>query len=334
MSAPLPLLYSAVHSQHAPPNEFNQGQLIPCSDAPERIETIRRALHAAGLVQEIRFAPPADLLPTLRQVHDPQLLTYLASRSAALPEEHYIYPERHDPRPQARALYPDGAFAYDVFSPIGHGTWPAALAAAGIALQAADLLQSGNSSSIYALCRPPGHHAAKRQIGGYCYLNNAVLAARRLSHLGRVALLDLDYHHGNGSQELVQNSYNIAMASLHADPSNEYPYTSGYAEEHGRFGQILNLPLPAGCNGDSYHSALQQALHFLRQFQPVALIVSLGFDTAAGDPTGSFTLQPQDYTSLGAELAAQKLPTLFVQEGGYGASLGECACAFVTGFLG
>ncbi len=333
MTARLPLLYSADHTQHAPPSEFNQGTLIPCSDAPTRIETIRQALQLAGQVQELPFAPPADLLPALRQVHAPQLLAYLSHRGADLPEGRYIYPERHDPRPSARTRYPDGAFAYDVFSPIGCGTWPAALAAAGLALQAADLLRSG-SPAAYALCRPPGHHATRQQIGGYCYLNNAVLAARRLRCLGRVALLDLDYHHGNGSQELLQNSAEIAMASLHADPANEYPYTSGYAEERGRFGQILNLPLPSGCNGSAYLVALQQALRFLRLFRPAALIVSLGFDTAQDDPTGSFALQPQDYAAIGAELAAQKLPTLLIQEGGYGATVGACASAFVNGFLG
>lgn len=333
MTTRLPLLYSTTHTQHAPPTEFSQGALIPCSDTPERIETIRQALQQANLVQEYPTRQPEDCLAALQSIHDPRLLHHLAQRSAATPEGHYCYPERFDFRPAARTRYPDGAFAFDIFSPIGHGTWPAALAAAGLALQGADLLRSGWRAA-YALCRPPGHHAEWGKIGGYCYLNNAVLAAHRLRSLGRVALLDLDYHHGNGSQQMLRTCPEIAMASLHAAPPQVYPHTSGFASKNARNTRFFNHPLPDDCDGQAYHAALQRALSALCRFRPATLVVSLGFDTAQADPTGGFCLHPADYAAFGTALAKQGLPTLFVQEGGYGPAIGDCATAFVGGFLG
>jgi acetoin utilization deacetylase AcuC-like enzyme len=214
-----------------------------------------------------------------------------------------------------------GWYTFDASTPIVEGTWDAALAAARCAMTAAALVAEGEPAA-YALCRPPGHHAGRAFYGGYCYLNNAALAAQHLRDHGcvRVAVLDVDYHHGNGTQEIFWARDDVLFVSLHATPESEYPYFLGYADERGAgpgAGHTLNLPLPLGTRWPEYRAALEVALAAIARYAPDALVVSLGVDTFEADPISGFRLTGEDYPRLGDCLAAAGLPTVLVQEGGY-----------------
>lgn len=230
-----------------------------------------------------------------------------------------------------------GYYCFDAATPIGPGTWQAATAAAHVALTAQRLV-TGGERAAFALCRPPGHHAARALYGGYCFFNNAAVAAQAFCDAGaRVALLDLDYHHGNGTQDLFYARKDVLFVSLHADPADEFPFFSGYANERGvgeGEGFTLNLPLALGADWPAYRGALEVALERVRAFAPDALVVSLGFDAFAGDPIGGFALREDDFGRMGAALAPLGLPTLFVLEGGYALdALGGLAVKTLRGFM-
>jgi acetoin utilization deacetylase AcuC-like enzyme len=214
-----------------------------------------------------------------------------------------------------------GYYTFDSSSPIVEGTWDAALAAARSAMTAAALVVEG-APAAYALCRPPGHHAGRSSYGGYCFLNNAALAAQYLrdEKFARVAIVDVDYHHGNGTQEIFWERDDVFFVSLHGTPDTEYPYYLGYADEHGAgrgAGHTLNLPMEEGTAWEGYSAALATALEAVRRFEPGALVVSLGVDTFESDPISAFKLRTGDYRRIGAALAALARPTVLVQEGGY-----------------
>jgi acetoin utilization deacetylase AcuC-like enzyme len=213
-----------------------------------------------------------------------------------------------------------GSYCFDTATPVLKGTWQAARSAANVALTAARATQQG-AQSAFALCRPPGHHAAADLFGGYCYLNNAAIAAQFLADQGlRPAILDVDYHHGNGTQAIFYERADVLFVSLHADPSFAYPHFLGFADETGRGpgeGATLNLPLPRGTTWAGYGEALDTALARIAAFGPDVLLVSLGLDTFEGDPICQFALKAQDYRRMGARLAQVRKPVLFVFEGGY-----------------
>jgi acetoin utilization deacetylase AcuC-like enzyme len=197
---------------------------------------------------------------------------------------------------------------------------------------------TGAAGLAYALCRPPGHHATRARYGGFCYFNNAALAAGRLAPLGRVAVLDIDFHHGNGTQEITYGSDGVMYVSIHGDPNDSFPFFYGYAGERGKGageGYNLNLPLSQGADWAVYQPALQRALEAIADHGCRALVVSAGFDTCQGDPLGGFALQPEDFQPIGEAIAALGLPTVMVQEGGYVVDLlGRCAEALVAGLMG
>lgn len=214
-----------------------------------------------------------------------------------------------------------GRYSFDATSPFVAGTWQAARTAADIALTGAELVKGGTKRA-FALCRPPGHHAAVNYCGGYCYLNNSSIAAQSFLDGGakRVAILDVDYHHGNGTQSIFYERNDVLTISLHADPRLEYPFFLGYEDEPGAgegHGFNINYPLPFETSWDTYEPALTDALDHVRRFSPDALIVALGLDTFAGDPTTYFGLLASDYTRMGAAIGALALPALVVLEGGY-----------------
>ncbi len=214
-----------------------------------------------------------------------------------------------------------GYYAFDTGTPIVDGTWEAAVAAAACALDAAGRVAQGERAD-YALCRPPGHHAGRSVYGGYCFLNNAALAAQRLREHGasRVAIIDVDYHHGNGTQEIFRDRDDVLFVSLHGTPDTEYPYFLGYDDERGvgaGEGFNLNLPLPAGTDWEGYDAAMSVALRAIRAYGADALIVSLGVDAYEGDPISSFRLATARFSLLGERLAGLSKPTALVQEGGY-----------------
>jgi acetoin utilization deacetylase AcuC-like enzyme len=229
-----------------------------------------------------------------------------------------------------------GRYSFDATSPFVAGSWQAIRTSANIALTAAELVIGGERRA-FALCRPPGHHATVNYCGGYCYLNNTALAAQSFLDSGarKVAVLDVDYHHGNGTQSIFYARDDVLTISLHADPSLEYPFFLGYADEPGEgkgHGFNVNYPLPFGTVWQDYEPALADALRKIAQFRPDALVVALGLDTFAGDPTTHFGIETEDYVSMGRTIAGLDLPVLVVLEGGYSVEhIGRNTVRFLTG---
>ena len=335
-------VYSEDHKLHHGRVELIDGQLKPPVEKPERVEMILRSVREVGLGEII---PPEDfgLAPILR-VHDEAFVTFLRTAYGEWTE---AFGER-DALPlnwAVRGFSPkipktvEGKLSYysfDAATPITAGTWRAATSSVNVALTAQRLVSRGEHAA-FALCRPPGHHAAADLYGGYCFLNSAAIAAQAFADEGkRVALLDVDYHHGNGTQSIFYAQSDIFYISLHADPAYDYPYFSGYADERGvgeGEGFNLNLPLPLGTDWQGYEKALGTSFAQIQDFAPDVLLVSLGVDTFADDPISSFTLQPDNFLKLGAQLASLDLPTLFVMEGGYAVeALGKNVTNVLSGF--
>jgi acetoin utilization deacetylase AcuC-like enzyme len=225
-----------------------------------------------------------------------------------------------------------GQHAFDTATPIAEGSWDAAYWGAQSALSALDAILAGDRAS-FGFARPPGHHAGRDYLGGYSYLNNAAIAAEAAIAAGRsrIAILDVDYHHGNGTQDIVQGREGIHFASIHADPRTDYPYFWGHADESK--GNILNLPVPRGTDWNSYEPALADALQWIGNTRPDLLIISYGADTFAGDPISHFQLHTYDYTRMAERIAALGLRSLIIMEGGYAVeALGANVAAFLGGF--
>lgn len=341
-TGPVPLLYTSDHFLHAPQNEFEQGQIIPYRETPERIEGIYRNLvaHAIGLpIRANRIATIDELFA----VHSLQMLDFLeaVSRSIQDPAQ-YLYADFFpirggmETRPKSLAGRM-GYYATDPYSPIGQGSWAAIQSAAGLVVHGTEMLLHREALNAYVLCRPPGHHAGPDFFGSYCYVNHAALAASRLLAFGRVAILDIDYHHGNGTQAIFWDEPRVLYTSLHIDPNYDFPYFSGYSHETGSSqapGSTYNLPLPPGTSTASYLAALDAALHTIHAFGPAVLVVSVGYDPFQGDPLSAFRLEAGAYTAIGSRIGALKLPTLFVQEGGYAVdALPGLAENLLVGFL-
>lgn len=229
-----------------------------------------------------------------------------------------------------------GRYSFDATSPFVEGSWQAIRTSANIALTAAELIRNGERNA-FALCRPPGHHASVDYCGGYCYLNNTALAAQSFIDGGarKVAVLDVDYHHGNGTQSIFYKRNDVMTVSLHADPADEYPFFLGYADEPGEgkgHGFNLNYPLPFGTDWGKYKVALDDGLRELRRFTPEVLVVALGLDTFIGDPTTHFAISTDDFRRMGLAINAMALPTLVVLEGGYAVEhIGANTLSFLAG---
>lgn len=315
--------------QHAGQGELSRGRLIPCYENPERSRSILRALEQGKLDSE----PPPPLDPGfLASVHSPDYLEFLASahedwlatghEGDALP---FAFRPPGDSRVPTAIAGRLAEYAFAVDSPITAHTWRAALASAACAVAGAKELRGSGSEAALALSRPPGHHASTRNYGGYCYLNNAALAAEQLLQDGcrRVAILDVDEHHGNGTQEIFYRRPDVLTVSLHADPEYAFPYFIGFAEECGEaegHGFNRNVPLPRRSTWTGgYEAALVDALtQTVVPFEPDALVVALGLDAYAADPLAYLALETEDFRALGSTLASRcPFPTLFVLEGGY-----------------
>jgi acetoin utilization deacetylase AcuC-like enzyme len=225
-----------------------------------------------------------------------------------------------------------GQHSFDTSTPIGPGTWEACYWSAQTGLGALEAVLGGERSA-FALTRPPGHHAGRDYYGGYSYLNTAAICAEAALAAGssRVAILDVDYHHGNGTQDIFAGRQDVAFASIHADPATDYPYFWGHSDESG--GNILNLPLPRGTDWSSYAPALTQAIDWIERSAPELLIVSYGADTHEADPISRFELKTSDYAPMARRIASLGLPTVIVMEGGYAVdALGANVAEFLSGF--
>ena len=321
------IVFNPAQAEHAPEFEFFRGKKVPCFETPARFEIVCEAIAREGWAMEAaRSFPDA----ALRKVHEARYLDFLEGAWAewsASGNEGDAFPCGWPVRGMRSELTPEnfaarlGLFSFDTGSPLAAGTWQAARAGADCALSAAQALIAGESSA-FALTRPPGHHAGASFFGGYCFLNNAAIAAQSLRDAGaaRVAILDVDYHHGNGTQDIFYSRGDVFFASLHGDPRTEYPFFLGHDDERGTGageGRNLNLPLPAGASTQDWFAALDTALAAIGHFAPEALVVSLGGDAFAGDPISQFQLQTADFGQLGSRLRQAGLPTLFVLEGGY-----------------
>jgi acetoin utilization deacetylase AcuC-like enzyme len=351
------IFYSDIHFQHQPPFEiFDGGEKVSNFEVPERAERVLNALQATSWAA---IHPPEDFgLGPILAVHAADYVNFLRSaydewlRSTL--DAHYektaLLPATFPPAgwrghvPQT-LLGKAGYYMMDLSSPIVAGTYPAALAAAHCALSGAKSVSSAvksvhplqNPLAVFALCRPPGHHAGRANCGGYCYLNNAAIAAQWLSQHGRTAVLDIDYHAGNGTQDIFYARGDVLTISIHADPDFEYPYYAGYADETGSgegSGFHRNFPLPAGTEDPSYLATLHEALKLVQTFGAQFLVISAGMDLFGGDPLGKFNLTRNGIRQIGQAIAGLKLPTLVVMEGGYNnAALGENMVSFLENFV-
>jgi len=317
-------VYSDQHRLHAPEHELTRAGRIPYTESPDRAEGILRTLTDRGIADVV--GPGECPLETLQAVHEGEYLQFLERVYAdwvalGRPTEGastVTFALRDRARKPESPADQVGYFCFDTTPVVAH-TYTACRTAAHCAITGADLLLSGESA-VYALCRPPGHHAGRDLYGGYCYLNNAALAAARLNGDGRVAILDLDFHHGNGTQDIFYDSNQVLFVSIHADPSRQYPLYWGRVDERGTeagLGFNHNLTLPSGVGDEEYLLALDEALGTVRGFAPAHLVVSLGVDTLSGDYWGDFELSLEGFGKIGRRLAETQIPTLLVQEGGY-----------------
>lgn len=321
-------VYADDHNQHAGLTDPRGDKWDPSDECPERANNVVaeiRAQNFGSLIQPTQFDEhrltrihAADYVDFLKTIWRDWVASGRGNVSAR-PDTFIGDGMRYVDTDNVRARL--GRYSFDSMTPFVEGSWKAIRTAANIALTGAELLSNGEQRA-FALCRPPGHHATANCCGGYCYLNNAALAAQSLLDNGaeKVAILDVDYHHGNGTQSIFYERNDVLTISLHANPKVEYPYFLGHADEtgaHNGHGFNVNYPLPLGTDWQQYQVALADALGKIERFTPDALIVSLGLDTFAGDPTTYFEIASEEFRLIGKAIATIHAPILTVLEGGY-----------------
>ncbi|MET1026269.1 MAG: histone deacetylase family protein [Dongiaceae bacterium] len=341
------IVYSEAQLMHAPHRFLVRGEWRPCPEKPERARLLLEAVQAASPAHTIVTPPLRDGLPDqapIAAVHDAAYLDFLRTahdRWRALEGAGDLVTPNMHPRNRTDG-YPKsvvgqaGFHMADTACPIGPETWLAIQASAATAIHAARLVMDG-ADAAYALCRPPGHHAFADMAGGFCYLNNTAIAAQLLRQLAkRVAIIDVDLHHGNGTQGIFYQRGDVFTISIHADPSQFYPFFYGYADETGAgegLGRNANLPLPLGSDDKTFLAALDQAVGLLAEFRPEALVIALGLDAFVNDPLAGLQVTEAGFRRIGARLGAIALPTVLVQEGGYPCpELGSNLLAVLEGF--
>ena len=332
------LFFDDAQRTHAPARELHNGAFTAYAETPARIDAI---LHAIGPVETPEDRGEAPILA----VHSPAYVAFLkdaarlwreAGRDGdAIP---YTFPIRgRRPLDLTRIDALIGAHSFDATTPITPKTWTASYGSAQSALAATQAVLDGDGAA-FALCRPPGHHAGADYCGGYCHLNTAAIAAQAARDAGvaRIAILDIDYHHGNGTQDIFYTRGDVFYASVHADPKTDYPFYWGHADETGEgegFGTTLNIPLPHGTRIEAFRAAQGAALDAIAAFDPGMLVISFGADTWEGDPISHFKLTTPDYAVLARDIAARGWPTVIVVEGGYAVdALGHNVASFLGGF--
>ncbi|MEM7225948.1 MAG: histone deacetylase family protein [Pseudomonadota bacterium] len=337
------VVYSPDHARHHPKHFLVSGASQANPEVPERAEALLAAAQGAGH----QVVAPADHgRGPVAAVHTAEYLQFLehiytrwqrieGASDEVVPN---IHPDRRDGAYPKSAVGQAGYHMADTACPISEGTWEAALTSANCAVSAAQLLLGG-AAVAYALCRPPGHHAFQDMAGGFCFLNNCAIAAQVLRDAGkRVAILDVDLHHGNGTQAIFYRRADVLTVSLHADPVRFYPFFWGHGSERGAgpgLGFNFNLPLPRGTDDEAYLLALDQALTRIRAFAPDLLVVALGLDAYEGDPLAGLAITTGGFGLIARRIAALGLPSLLIQEGGYlDEALGPNLVSFLSGFEG
>lgn len=323
---------------HAPSQELHNGAFVPYAETPARAQAF-----CSG-VQAIEAPTDHGDDPILR-VHDVDYVEYLKTAyarwfAAGRPGDvmGYVWPvvgRRALNLSRIDALA--GRYSMDSSTPLTADSWTSAYWSTQCALSAVDAVLAGDKVAV-GLCRPPGHHAGADYLGGYCFVNHAAVAAQAARDAGieRIAILDIDYHHGNGTQDIFWDRGDVFYASVHADPATDFPFYWGHADETGEgegAGTTLNLPLPQGTELEAFRAAQSTALDAIARFSPGLLIVSFGADTFAGDPIANFALQTSDYAVLASDIAAAGLPTVVLTEGGYAVdNLGDNLASLLGGF--
>ncbi|MGU7771701.1 histone deacetylase family protein [Burkholderia sp. MR1-5-21] len=340
-------VFSDDHRMHFGPSVLYQGKVEQWFEKPSRADTVLDRVKSQNLGP---IVSPQDFgLDIIHRVHDVNYVSFLREawdRWTAEGFSGYLtastFPTRHMYRgaPAPNALTGlMGYYSFDIEAPISSGTWNAVYSSAQVALTAQDHIRQG-ARSAFALCRPPGHHSGKDFMGGFCYINNAAAATQAFLDQGakRVAILDVDYHHGNGTQDIFYHRRDVLFASIHATPSYEYPYFFGHEDERGEGdgeGFNLNYPLALGSGWVDWSVALEDSCQRIAAYAPDALVVSLGVDTFKGDPVSHFKLDSPDYLRMGERIAALGIPTLFIMEGGYAVeAIGVNAVNVLQGYEG
>ncbi len=345
-------VFSEKHALHAPANELAGGGFRAPVEIPQRAEAVREGLLSFGggtLCKPDDLHKPDDFgSEMILAIHDSDYVEFLrtiwqawnaaGNKNDVVPS---VWPSRSMPGrtvPPAHDLEGRvGYYALAAETTIQEGTWQAAYWAAQTALTATAAVRNGLGAA-FGLCRPPGHHASKNQYGGYCFLNNAAIAAQDFIHAGaeRVAVLDVDFHHGNGTQEIFYDRKDVYYISLHGDPEHTFPNFLGYADERGSGvgeGFNLNFPYPPGTGWNLWQEGLNQACRYYTDYGAEALVVSLGVDTFHNDPLSFFRLTQEDYLEAGRMIAQLNLPTVFILEGGYDIeNIGENVSSYLAGF--
>ena len=326
------IIYSEDHRKRASKTELYGGELLPPFECPERMDFILEAIEKTSLGT---IHSPKDFgRDPITAIHDEGFVTFIETcwqewvaagfKGEAIAS---VWPSRSMPSPRIPSFI-DGKMGYYTLASetsISAGTAEAAYTSAQVALTAADAIMKGQAQMMFALCRPPGHHASKDQFGGYCFYNNAAIAAQHMRDQGaaKVAILDVDFHHGNGTQAIFYDRDDVLFLSLHGDPAEAFPYFLGYAEETGLGageGYNVNYPMPPKTPYSKWSEALDDALGRIRAFGADSLIVSFGADTFENDPISFFKLTSTDFIDMGRRIATLNLPTLTVMEGGYAVS--------------
>lgn len=335
------VIYSEKEKLHHPQHEWNFGKLVPYPEKNIRAEVIKNEIIARGMGELVVDAKEFSI-DYIKAVTDPDMVDYIKS-SENLNKGESVFPHifpYNDFTPKFKShprinLRKAGYYCFDVGIELDKHTFTAAKASADVALTGAEMLFNKQEKHVFALCRPPGHHAGYDHFGGYCIFCNAAIAANYLSRLGRVAILDVDFHHGNGTQGIFYNQPNVYYISIHGDPERSYPYFSGFADETGERlgrGTNLNIPLPAGVGDKDYRGYLKQAMVAIDKFEPEFIILSLGLDIFEDDPLSDIGVSTPFFKEIAESIAKLGAPVLALLEGGYDMrDLAENGATFAEG---
>jgi len=328
------ILYSQKHLSHFPHYEIFNGHADPHAEVPSRVENIKKSLIKEGyLISKLTKKTPLSLIT---QIHKKEYMDFLKKVSPYSYPSVFPYSQYSGNIKLTNPLALLGKYSFDLYTPLLQNTFEIALESSSLAYELADDLRNRKIKVGYALCRPPGHHAETAKMGGYCYFNNSAIAAQYLSQKGKVTVLDVDFHHGNGTQGIFYERGDVLTISIHADPDWKFPFFTGFTDERGigeGEGKNINYPLPKGTTDNKYQKVLEKTLKKIQKFHPKYLVVPIGLDTHEADPIGGFSLTTDYYTVMAKTINSLQLPSLIVQEGGYNTKLlGDNVVAFLKGF--